>query len=78
MYTIAQIINIVGNENGMGTRIARIIIAIQSQNTDEHPFIEIIFIKVSKTLLIDFFICHFLIVVFNLIVITQFVKFSFE
>ena len=39
MYTIAQIINIVGNENGMGIRIARIIIAIQSQNRDEHPFI---------------------------------------
>jgi hypothetical protein len=39
MYEIAQIINIVGNENGIGINMKSIISAIQSQKFLEHPFI---------------------------------------
>ena len=39
MIDIAQIINIVGNENGIGINIKSVIRAIQSQKFLEHPFI---------------------------------------
>jgi hypothetical protein len=45
----------VGVENGIGTKIAIITIAIHNQNCDAHPFIKIILFKVSETSLVNLF-----------------------